>query len=110
MQCTGKGSKAINCDGDITVEGGTIRLLVEGDDYYDADGYKRAQGVNSNSLTMSNGVLVVNSMMDALATSQVTMSGGVMQLTNVGNNDSGYFDWELQQSGGWLVKKYMAGE
>lgn len=110
VQCTGKGSKAINCDGDITVEGGTIRLLVEGDDYYDADGYKRAQGVNSNSLTMSNGVLVVNSMMDALATSQVTMSGGVMQLTNVGNNDPGYFDWELQQSGGWLVKKYMAGE
>lgn len=106
VQCTGTGSKAINCDGDITVEGGSVRLLTEGDDYYDGDGYKRAQGINCNSLTLNGGVLVVNSQMEALATSQVTMSGGIMQL-GIDSEDPGCFDWELRQTAGWLVKKYL---
>ena len=108
LKCTGTGSKAINCDGNITVEGGSARLLTEGEDYHDADGYKRAQGINCNNLTMNNGVLVVDSKQETLATSQVTMSGGTIQLTNADSGNPEHFGWELQQTGGWLVKKYQA--
>lgn len=108
LKCTGTGSKAINCDGNITVKGGSARLLTEGEDYHDADGYKRAQGINCNNLTMNNGVLIVDSKQESLATSQVTMSGGTIQLTNADSGNPEHFGWELQQTGGWLVKKYQA--
>lgn len=102
IKCTGEGSKAVNCDATMVVEGGSARLLAEGDDYYDINGYKRAQGVNCINFIMSGGTLVVNSAINSFTADQAEMSGGVMQLMNVSNANPDDFPLELLHTGGCL--------
>lgn len=105
LKCTGDGAKAVNCDSDVIVEGGTVTLLSEGNDYYIADDNKNARAITCNLLTVNGGELVAVGRYERAVSADILLNAGLLHLIS-----TDYEDMPVKvlpvQTGGWLMVKY----
>lgn len=103
IDCTGKGSKGMNCTRGIVIEDGDITLLATAGNYTEIADDKKSRAMTANSITVNGGKIVASAHDNALAaTIQLTVNGGSI---NAYSNNSDALNMDATQTGGWLLTK-----
>ena len=103
IDCKGKGSKAINCDYNVTVNSGEVTLLATGKNYTEIQDDKKSRAIQADCITVNDGTVIAKSYDSALSTgSALNINGGIVNAIST-NGDA--FDAEVIQTGGWLLTK-----
>lgn len=103
IECTGKGSKGMNCTRGIVIEDGDITLLATDGNYTEIADDKKSRAMTANSITVNGGKIVASAHDNALAaTIQLTVNGGSI---NAYSNNSDALNMDATQTGGWLLTK-----
>lgn len=103
LECNGKGSKGINCNGDVTIDGGQVTLVATGDNYTDIADDKKSRAITAELVTVNNGKVIVSAHDNAVAaTTDIVVNGGIM---NAYSETADALSFEATQTGGWLLTK-----
>lgn len=103
IDCTGKGSKGMNCTRGIVIENGDITLLATAGNYTEIADDKKSRAMTANSITVNGGRIVASAHDNALAaTIQLTVNGGSI---NAYSNNSDALSMDATQTGGWILTK-----
>ena len=102
IECKGKGSKAINCDNNITVNSGNVTLLATGESYIEIQDDKKSCAIQAGSITVNDGTVIAKAYDNALSAQAININGGIVNATST-NADA--LDTEATQTGGWLLTK-----
>ena len=103
IDCKGKGSKAINGDSDVTINGGNVTLLATGENYTGIEDDKKSRAITAGSITVNNGTVIAKAHDHAIASSNaITINGGTV---NAYSTSTTALDTEATQTGGWLLTK-----
>ena len=101
IACNGSGAKAINCDSDITIDGGTVTLLSTAENYTDIADDKKSRAITAYGITINGGIVVAKAYDHAIAaTDGTTINGGIV---NAYSETSTALDYDATQTGGWLL-------
>ena len=104
IKCTGDGAKAINCDGNVTIDGGNVTLIADGENYYDDVDNKKTRAITCVDLTVNDGTLIASSSKDvAISSDYLILNGGIVKALSPSNISS--LNSELDINGGWLMLK-----
>lgn len=103
IECNGKGSKGINCNGDITIDGGLVTLVATGDNYTEIADDKKSRAITAELVTVNNGKVIASAHDNAVAaTADIVVNGGIM---NAYSETADALNFEATQTGGWLLTK-----
>lgn len=103
IECNGKGSKGINCNGDVTIDGGLVTLVATGDNYTDIADDKKSRAITAELVTVNNGKVIASAHDNAVAaTADIVVNGGIM---NAYSETADALSFEATQTGGWLLTK-----
>ena len=101
IECKGKGSKAINCDSDVTINDGDMTLLATGENYTEFEDDKKTRAITAESITVNNGTVIAKAHDHAFASnSTIEINGGTVNAYSTGSTALGT---EATQTGGWLL-------
>ena len=101
IECKGKGSKAINCDSDVTINDGDMTLLATGENYTEIEDDKKTRSITAESITVNNGTVIAKAHDHAFASnSTIEINGGTVNAYSTGSTALGT---EATQTGGWLL-------
>ena len=101
IACNGSGAKAINCDSDITIDGGTVTLLSTAENYTTIADDKKSRAITAYGITINGGIVVAKAYDHAIAaTDGTTINGGIV---NAYSETSTALDYDATQTGGWLL-------
>ena len=103
IECNGKGSKGINCNGDVTIDGGLVTLVATGDNYTEIADDKKSRAITAELVTINNGKVIASAHDNAVAaTADIVVNGGIM---NAYSKTADALSFEATQTGGWLLTK-----
>lgn len=103
IECNGKGSKGINCNRDVTIDGGEITLVTTGENYTEIADDKKSRAITADLVTINNGKVVANAHDNAVtAITDIVINGGIL---NAYSETSDALSFEATQTGGWLLTK-----
>ena len=103
IECNGKGSKGINCNGDVTIDSGEITLVTTGENYTEIADDKKSRAITADLVTINNGKVVANAHDNAVtAITDIVINGGIL---NAYSETSDALSFEATQTGGWLLTK-----
>ena len=101
IECKGKGSKAINCDSDVTINDGDMTLLATGENYTEIEDDKKTRAITAESITVNNGTVIAKAHDHAFASnSTIEINGGTVNAYSTGSTA---LNAEATQTGGWLL-------
>ena len=103
VKCTGAGSKAINCDSNVIVDGGTVTLLSTGKNY-NADGDdKKTRAISAVSYAQNGGTVLAKSYDKTVyTTADIRVSEGIL---NAFSASDYALEKDALQTGGWILTK-----
>ena len=103
IECNGKGSKGINCNRDVTIDGGEITLVTTGENYTEIADDKKSRAITADLVTINNGKVVANAHDNAVtAITDIVINGGIL---NAYSETRDALSFEATQTGGWLLTK-----
>ena len=102
INCNGKGSKAINCDNNVTVNSGNVTLLTTGKNYIEIQDDKKSCAIQADIITVNDGTVIAKAYDNSLSAQAININGGIVNATST-NADA--LDTEATQTGGWLLTK-----
>ena len=103
IECNGKGSKGINCNRDVTIDGGEITLVTTGENYTEIADDKKSRAITADLVTINNGKVVANAHDNAVtAITDIVINGGIL---NAYSETNDALSFEATQTGGWLLTK-----
>ncbi len=103
IDCKGKGSKAINCDSHVTINGGNVTLLATGENYTDIEDDKKSRAITAGNITINNGTVIAKAYDHAIASSgAIEINDGIV---NAYSTSAIALDAQATQAGGWLLTK-----
>ena len=103
IECKGKGSKAINGDSNVTINGGNITLLATSENYTEIEDDKKTRAITAESITVNNGTVIAKAHDHAFASnSTIEINGGTVNAYSTGSTA---LNAEATQTGGWLLTK-----
>ncbi|MBQ3538552.1 MAG: carbohydrate-binding domain-containing protein [Bacteroidaceae bacterium] len=106
IKCTGEGAKAINCNGDITIDGNdaaevTLLSIAENDNTTEDD--KKSRAISCAGFTQNGNTVQLYSYDKAISAASVTLTNGTLHA--ISTNDTKPINVDITQSGGWLMTK-----
>lgn len=106
IKCTGEGAKAINCNGDITIDGNdaaevTLLSIAENDNTTEDD--KKSRAISCTGFTQNGNTVQLYSYDKAISAASVTLTNGTLHA--ISTNDTKPINVDITQSGGWLMTK-----
>lgn len=104
LKCTGTGAKAINCDSDVTIDGGSTTLISNGDNHYDNVDNKKARAITCENIIMNSGKLIASSQADyAISANSITLNNGTIHAIMSNLFEDGALDVTPIINNGWLM-------
>ena len=103
MRCDGGGSKAINCDSAVTIDGGNVILLATGESINYANDDKKSRAVSCTDLTIESGTLYTQAYDKAVSAESITLNDGTLHA--ISSNDTEAINVLPTQKGGWIMTK-----
>lgn len=103
MRCDGGGSKAINCDSAVTIDGGNVILLATGENINYANDDKKSRAVSCTDLTIESGTLYTQAYDKAVSAESITLNDGTLHA--ISSNDTEAINVLPTQKGGWIMTK-----
>lgn len=103
MRCDGSGSKAINCDSAVTIDGGNVILLATGENINYANDDKKSRAVSCTDLTIESGTLYTQAYDKAVSAESITLNDGTLHA--ISSNDTEAINVLPTQKGGWIMTK-----
>lgn len=100
IECSGAYAKGINCNSDVTIDGGNVTVLSTGEF---TDFGKRGYAISTNGLTVNGGKLVAASFDDTVSATGITLNGGTFHAIT-DSRETG-LEGIATQTGGWLLYK-----
>lgn len=106
IKCTGEGAKAINCNGDITIDGNdaaevTLLSIAKNDNTTEDD--KKSRAISCTGFTQNGNTVQLYSYDKAISAASVTLTNGTLHA--ISTNDTKPINVDITQSGGWLMTK-----
>lgn len=106
IKCTGEGAKAINCNGDITIDGNdaaevTLLSIAKNDNTIEDD--KKSRAISCAGFTQNGNTVQLYSYDKAISAASVTLTNGTLHA--ISTNDTKPINVDITQSGGWLMTK-----
>lgn len=106
IKCTGEGAKAINCNGDITIDGNdaaevTLLSIAKNDNTTEDD--KKSRAISCTGYTQNGNTVQLYSYDKAISAASVTLTNGTLHA--ISTNDTKPINVDITQSGGWLMTK-----
>jgi hypothetical protein len=103
VNCTGVGAKAINADGNVIIDNGSITLLSTGENYNEGADDKKSRAVSALSYTQNGGNVLAKSYDKAIAAATViSLSKGILNAFSASDYALGV---AATQTGGWVLTK-----
>lgn len=103
VNCTGVGAKAINADGNVIVDNGSVTLLSTGKNYNEGADDKKSRAISSLTYTQNNGTVLAKSYDKAIVTTgAISLTGGIVNAFSVSDYALGV---AATQTGGWMLTK-----
>ena len=103
IECTGKGSKGINCNNDISMTGGSITLLAEAENNTDVADDKKSRAITAENITIDGSTVIASAYDNAInATGDIVMASGILNAFSKTNQALSY---DATHTGGWIVTK-----
>lgn len=103
VNCTGVGAKAINADGNVVIDNGSVTLLSTGKNYNEGADDKKSRAISSLTYTQNNGTVLMKSYDKAIVTTgAISLTGGIVNAFSVSDYAFGV---AATQSGGWMLTK-----
>lgn len=100
IECSGAYAKGINCNSDVTINGGNVTVLSTGEF---TDYGKRGYAISTNGLTVNGGKLVAASFDETVSATGITLNGGTFHAIT-DSRETG-LEGIAAQTGGWLLYK-----
>lgn len=101
LECTGKGSKGINC-ANTTIKGGEITVLTTGGNYDGIEKTRESIAVDTDNLIITNGNVKLKAHHNAVSAKKVSIYKGALHA--ISDSDMA-IDATVAQSGGWIITK-----
>ena len=104
IDCKGKGSKAINCNSNAFINGGTMTLLATAENHTELADDKKSRAITAeNGITVNGGTLVAKAYDHAIASNgAIEINSGIVNATST---SSTALETKATQTGGWLLTK-----
>ena len=103
INCTGLGAKAVNSDGNVVIDGGSLTLLSTGKNYNEGTDDKKTRAISAHTYVQNAGNVLMKSYDKAVSTTgSITLTNGVM---NAFSNNDYALGTAATQTGGWLLTK-----
>lgn len=103
INCSGKGAKAINANGNVVIDNGNVTLLATGENYKEGADDKKSRAITSLAYTQNGGNVLMKSYDKAIVTTgAISLSGGIINAFSVSDYALGV---AATQTGGWMLTK-----
>lgn len=103
INCTGVGAKAVNSDGNVVIDGGSLTLLSTGKNYNVGTDDKKTRAITALSYVQNAGNVLMKSYDKVVTTTgSITLTNGVM---NAFSESDYALGTAATQTGGWLLTK-----
>ncbi|MBR5476091.1 MAG: carbohydrate-binding domain-containing protein [Bacteroidaceae bacterium] len=103
IKCTGKGSKAINSDANVTINNADVTLLSTGENYNADTDDKKSRAVTCITYTQTAGNARLLAYDKAISATSATLSDGTLHA--ISNDDTNATTVAVKQSAGWMMTK-----
>lgn len=103
IKCTGEGAKAINGDGNVTIESGEVTLLSIAPNHQTSTDSKKSRAITCIDLVQNNGALLMKAYDKAISATSITLNNGIMHA--ISSNDTKPVNKEVSQKSGWYMSK-----
>ena len=103
IKCTGEGSKAINCDSNVTIDKAEVTLLSIGENYKELADDKKSRAITCAAYTQKAGKVRLSAYDKAVSATSVTLLDGTLHA--ISSDDTNVTTVDIKQSAGWLMTK-----
>lgn len=103
INCSGVGAKAVNSDGNVVIDGGSLTLLSTGKNYNEGTDDKKTRAISALTYVQNAGNALMKSYDKVVSTTgSITLTNGVM---NAFSDNDYALGTTATQTGGWLLTK-----